>query len=296
MFNTQISIDEADSKKDTNTEAFVDNPCPRNTEAEYQVDMISQTNEDQLKIISVCSLKTEEHKMGYKTGIFDWDWSPQEFESEVERNDVNDSSATVVEEPVGKTLESSINLDKNVDRELTVKSEENHVVGCADETGSSTILHRNQSWKRNRSVLSTIENEIPVKRGRQCSIIDVESEKEQAPMSTEPDKDQEFCEHLVLPVLRKLCKERKSIAELNIQTLLHNVKFGTSVPLYDVVSAIARCSHQESSSETLPGYSTRDINLCFNVIVPALRNMTQNENSWTKIEIQRILHEARFRQ
>ena len=297
MFNAQVFVDETESKKDTNTEAVSDspgdNPCPRNVEAKKQDNMIPQTNENQLKIISVRSLKTEEHEMGDETGIFDWNWSSQESEIETKK-DINDGLATVVEEPVGETLESKRDLDRILDRKFTVKSEENQVASCMDETSLSTILHRNQTFKRNHSVLSPIENEISLKRGKQCSIIDDETEKELKPMSPEPDKDQEFCEHLVLPALGKLCKERKSIAELNVLTLLHNVKFGTSAPLYDVSSAISRCSHQESS-EAIQGKSAKDVNLCFNVIVPALRDMTENQNSWTKIEIQRILHEARFK-
>ena len=283
---------ETDSKKDTNTEVLSDSPG--DVEAENHDDMIPQTNENQLKIISVRSLKTEEHETTDETGIFDWNWSPQECKIEAGRKDVNDGLATVVEEPVGKTIESNIDLDRNLDRKFTVKSEENQVACYMDQTGSSTILNRNQTFKRYHSVLSPIENEISVKQGRKCSIKDDESLKEQEPISMEPDKDQEFCEHIVLPALGKLCKERKSIAELNVQTLLHNVKFGTSAPLYDVSSVISRCSHQESS-EALQGYSGKDVNLCFNVIVPALKDMTENQNSWTKIEIQRILHEARFK-
>ena len=100
--------------------------------------------------------------------------------------------------------------------------------------------------------------------------------------------DKYFCRHVIISNLGKLSGERKSVAKLNIHAILHNVEFGASIELLDVPKVNNNEGQRANSSAEL------DNIFCVTTIIPVLRRLSDERKSWAKVEIHRILHDARF--
>ena len=138
---------------------------------------------------------------------------------------------------------------------------------------------------------------IPEKRQKLCDLIDLcdseedDNNRNQAePYKEESTKVGYFCENMVMPCLVKICGERKSAAKLNIQAVLHNIEFGTSIATTD----FSHIKTQNSASVQSPYSISQDKAFCMSVINPSLKRLSEEKKSWAKLEIQRVLHEARF--
>ena len=47
-------------------------------------------------------------------------------------------------------------------------------------------------------------------------------------------QDENFCIHVLIPVLAKLCRGRKLLARLNVKTILYNIENEKAVPTFNI--------------------------------------------------------------
>ena len=158
-----------------------------------------------------------------------------------------------------------------------------------DNKAGEIQLRRPSNWEHD-----SVEGAFPEKRRRlyetqlDSAIRNTSSSAEQTALDTEDSEaDQHFCKHVIISNLG-MSGERKSVAKLNIQAILHNIEFGVSIELLDVSKVKNEDGQRESSLAEV------DNIFCMTTLVPVLKRLSDERKSWAKVEIQRMLHEARF--
>ena len=151
-----------------------------------------------------------------------------------------------------------------------------------------------QLRRSSNSEHDSIESTVSEKRRRLCepglesATGNTTSNADWDALDTEDSEaDKYFCKHVIISNLGKLSGERKSVAKLNIQAILHNTEFGASIELLDV-SKVKNDDGRESSTAEV------DNIFCMTTIIPVLERLSDERKSWAKVEIQRMLYDARF--
>ena len=126
----------------------------------------------------------------------------------------------------------------------------------------------------------------PVDSDEDLLIEELEDHKEKVPPKettrVSRDEDRNFFHNLLVPTLKKLGKERKSLAKLEIHRILHNIEFQTALP-----SMLP--SNNEHSQECNKGNTSEDEDeaFCFSLVVPILNRLDEERKSLAVLEIQR---------
>ena len=84
--------------------------------------------------------------------------------------------------------------------------------------------------------------------------------------------DQDFCIRYIMPILEKLCHERKMLAFLNIQAVLHNCEFETAIRTWNLTQFIEATPVPHFPTQSAP---VKVEMFCLNVILPIFSRLPE---------------------